>query len=135
VDGGLKVPHRKNQFPGFTKKDGDVEERYNPDRCREYIFGGHVGQYMSRLEEEEPEKYKAHFKRFLMAGITADSLEEMYAEVHQKIRASPDRVAVNKKIPEPEVRHKYKNKAKQTLAQRKDHVLNKILSLKKKSAQ
>eukprot|EP00492_Amphilonche_elongata_P005044 TRINITY_DN599_c0_g1_i2.p2 TRINITY_DN599_c0_g1~~TRINITY_DN599_c0_g1_i2.p2 ORF type:complete len:69 (+),score=34.17 TRINITY_DN599_c0_g1_i2:328-534(+) len=54
TDGGLVIPHRDNgkQFPGYVK-DGDGEESFDPDVCRKYIFGGHVGDYMSKLEEEK----------------------------------------------------------------------------------
>merc|ERR1712226_1531150 len=51
TDGGLKVPHRDNgkQFPGYFKEDGGAT--YNADICRKYIIGGHVGDYMTLLQE------------------------------------------------------------------------------------
>jgi hypothetical protein len=50
---------------------------------RKYIYGGHVAEYMEAMEEEEPEKYKTHFKTYLANDIEADAdaLEEMYAAV------------------------------------------------------
>ena len=32
-----------------------------PQILRKYIYGGHVGEYMEEMQEEDPEKYTAHF--------------------------------------------------------------------------
>lgn len=44
------------------------------DTLRHYILGGHVAAYMRYLNEEDEEKYKAHFSRFIKEGVTADSV-------------------------------------------------------------
>ena len=84
------------------------------DKLRHYILGGHVADYMRYLSEEDEEKYKSHFSRFIKEGLTADSvsgcdvegvgglfvvvdtacyflqkLETLYRDAHQKIRADP----------------------------------------------
>lgn len=33
------------------------------------------------MKEDEPEKYEAHFSRYIKAGIEADGLEELYKKV------------------------------------------------------
>ena len=53
--------------------DGESEQ-HNPDTLRRYLYGGHVADYMRQMMEEDEEKYKAHFSRFIKEGITADSV-------------------------------------------------------------
>ena len=50
---------------------------------KKYIFGGHVAEYMEGMEEEEPEKFRAHFKNYLDNEVEADAddIEEMYTKV------------------------------------------------------
>merc|ERR1719242_700274 len=121
TDGGLKVPHRDNgkQFPGYYKEDGGAT--YNADICRKYIMGGHVGDYMTLLQEEDAEKYQKHFSKYIAAGLSADDLEGLYEKVHAAIRADPSSNVKSTKIPEVA---KYKKKGKTPLSARKDHVLN-----------
>jgi len=130
TDGGLLIPHRENgkQFPGYVGKSQESDESFNPDMCRSYIFGGHVADYMRQMEESNPEKYKKHFSKYLADGLNADSLEEKYASVHAAIRKNPE--AVPKKEKDKTMVSKYKNSPKLSLAEKKDHVLNKILSLR-----
>merc|ERR1712072_718355 len=73
-DGGLEIPHSEKKFFGY---DPDSKE-YEAEEHKERIFGGHVRDYMESMEAEEPEKYAAHFKRFVDAGIGPDDLEELY---------------------------------------------------------
>jgi large subunit ribosomal protein L5e len=56
---------------------------------RERIFGGHVGEYMEYLDEEDNQKYQEHFRRFIENKIEADGLEELYEKVHEAIREDP----------------------------------------------
>merc|ERR1719361_1776479 len=100
TDGGLKVPHRDNgkQFPGYFKEDGGAT--YNADICRKYIMGGHVGDYMTLLQEEDAEKYQKHFSKYIAAGLSADDLEGLYEKVHAAIRADPSSNVKSTKIPE-----------------------------------
>ena len=44
------------------------------DKLRHYILGGHVADYMRYLNEEDEEKYKSHFSRFIKKGLTSDSV-------------------------------------------------------------
>merc|ERR1712087_496871 len=84
ADGGLDVPHSEKRFPGY---DRDAKE-YDADMHRERIFGGHVGEYMEYLEEEDNQKYQAHFSSYIEEDVAADGLEELYEGVHEKIRRS-----------------------------------------------
>eukprot|EP00892_Ulva_mutabilis_P006394 jgi/Ulvmu1/4126/UM019_0105.1 len=100
LDGGLDIPHNQKRFVGY---DPDAKE-YDADTMRKYIFGGHVAEYMMEMEEEEPEKFQAHFKNYIDNEVEADeeAIEELYAGVHEKIRENPvlpkkDRAAPAKK--------------------------------------
>jgi large subunit ribosomal protein L5e len=111
ADGGLDVPHSEKRFPGY---DRDAKE-YDADMHRERIMGGHVGEYMEYLEEEDNQKYQEHFKSYIAAGVEADGLEEMYEGVHEKIREDPS--SSPKKAYSPD--KSFKRRAKQTHDQRK----------------
>merc|ERR1712021_68772 len=82
ADGGLDVPHSEKRFPGY---DRDQKE-YDAEMHKERIFGGHVGEFMEYLEEEDNQKFQTQFKAYVEAEIESDSLEELYEEVHEKIR-------------------------------------------------
>merc|ERR1712187_286529 len=85
ADGGLDIPHSNKRFPGY---DRDAKE-YDADMHRERIFGGHVGEYMEYLDEEDNQKYQEHFASYIKADVDADGLEELYEAVHEKIREDP----------------------------------------------
>lgn len=110
-DGGLDIPHSEKRFPGY---DRDAKE-YDAEQHKERIFGGHVGEYMEYLEEEDNAKYQEHFASFLAADIEADGLEELYEGVHEKIREDP--TPAEKKDFTPD--KAYKRKVKLTLEERK----------------
>lgn len=114
ADGGLDVPHSEKRFPGY---DRDAKE-YDADMHRERIFGGHVGEYMEYLEEEDNTKYKEQFAGYLAEGIEADGLEELYEEVHEKMREDPS--PAEKKSFSPD--KSFKRKAKLSHAERKARV-------------
>jgi len=111
ADGGLDVPHSEKRFPGY---DRDAKE-YDADMHRERIFGGHVGEYMEYLEEEDNQKYQEHFAKYIEHDMEADGLEELYEEVHEKIREDPS--PAEKKDFSPD--KSFKRKAKLTLDERK----------------
>merc|ERR1712194_850168 len=117
VDGGLDIPHSNKRFPGY---DRDSKE-YDADMHRERIFGGHVGEYMEYLEEEDNTKYQEQFASYLADDVEADGLEELYEGVHEKIREDPSNGV--KKAFSPD--KSFKRKAKKTLAQRKADVQTK----------
>ena len=85
ADGGLDIPHNEKRFPGY---DRDSKE-YDADMHKERIFGGHVGEYMEYLEEEDNQKYQEQFASYIANDISADGLEEMYETVHEAIREDP----------------------------------------------
>jgi large subunit ribosomal protein L5e len=114
ADGGLDVPHSEKRFPGY---DRDAKE-YDADMHRERIFGGHVGEYMEYLEEEDNQKYQEHFSSFIAVDLSADGLEEMYEGVHEKIREDPS--AAEKKAFSPD--KSFKRTAKLTWDERKARV-------------
>jgi large subunit ribosomal protein L5e len=114
ADGGLDIPHSEKRFPGY---DRDAKE-YDAEMHKERIFGGHVGEYMEYLEEEDNQKYQEQFKTYLAAEIEADGLEELYEGVHEKIREDP--TAAEKKDFSPD--KSFKKKAKLTHAERKARV-------------
>merc|ERR1712087_871985 len=114
ADGGLDIPHSEKRFPGY---DRDAKE-YDADLHKERIFGGHVGEYMEYLEEEDNTKYQEHFKAYIEEGIEADGLEELYEGVHEKIREDP--TAAEKKPYTPD--KSFKRKAKLSLEERKERI-------------
>merc|ERR1712070_1044502 len=65
---------------------------YDADFHKERIFGGHVGEYMSSLKEEDEKEYEKVFSTYLKEGVEADDLEELYQNAHKKIRADPKKV-------------------------------------------
>merc|ERR1719162_644050 len=114
ADGGLDIPHSEKRFPGY---DRDQKE-YDAEMHKERIFGGHVGEYMEYLEEEDNQKFQTQFKAYVEGDIEADSLEELYEEVHEKIREDPSPAAKVAFSPDKA----FKRKAKLSLEERKARV-------------
>jgi len=121
-DGGLDVPHNEKRFPGYDRDAGE----YSAEVHRDHIFGEHVAEYMREMQEEDPEKYAAHFSNLIKQGVTADDLEDMYAGVHAAIRADP--AAAKKSDAKAAHDPKYKHPAKRSIKQRKDRVKQKKAS-------
>ena len=78
---------------------------------------------MDALEEDDEEKYKRQFAKYIDDDVTSDSLEDLYKEAHEKIRADPSFTPTEKK-PNYESK-KYKDK-KLTREQRKAAVQAKL---------
>jgi len=114
ADGGLDIPHSEKRFPGY---DRDAKE-YDADMHRERIFGGHVGEYMEYLDEEDNQKYQEQFASYIAEDIEADGLEEMYEGVHEKIREDPSPSEKKSFTPDKG----FKRKARLTLEERKARV-------------
>jgi len=114
ADGGLDIPHSEKRFPGY---DRDAKE-YDAEMHKERIFGGHVGEYMEYLDEEDNQKYQEHFRLYLENDLDADALEELYESVHEKIREDPS--PSEKKSFSPD--KSFKRKAKITYDERKARV-------------
>ncbi|TPX34228.1 hypothetical protein SmJEL517_g03086 [Synchytrium microbalum] len=123
ADGGIAIPHGENRFPGY---DADAK-KLEPSVLRKYIFGGHVGEYMEMLQEDDEEEYKKHFASYLEEEIGPDDLEEIYAEAHKKIRADPAATPKPKWQLTPEAKSKLKAYKAQrlTLEQRQERVAEK----------
>jgi len=84
-DGGILVPHSEKRFPGY-----DIETKeLDADVLRNYIYGGHVAEYMETLADDDEEAYQKQFSKFIALGMTSDKLEDMYTNAHEKIRADP----------------------------------------------
>jgi len=86
-DGGLDIPHTDRRFPGT--EDSPQGFVGNADTHKEYIFGGHVKEYMESLMDDDEEAYQKQFARFIKAEIGPDDLEEMYEKAHAGIRENP----------------------------------------------
>lgn len=114
-DGGMNIPHSPSRFVGYDNEQDEL----SAETLRKYIFGGHVADYMRHLQEEDEDKYKSHFSRFIANGITADRIEDMYKNAHAKIRENP--AAVKKPKREPKEKKRF-NRMKMSLKQRRDRV-------------
>lgn len=125
VDGGLNIPHSTKRFPGY---DAESKE-FNAEVHRKHIFGVHVADYMRQLAEEDDDAYKRQFSQYIKNGINADQVEELYKKAHDAIRADPVRKA---KPAKTEVKKKRWNRAKLSLAERKNNVAQKKASFLKK---
>ncbi|KAI3638723.1 hypothetical protein MIR68_003221 [Amoeboaphelidium protococcarum] len=123
-DGGLYIPHSEKRFPGYDPSSKELDSEV----LREYIYGGHIANYMRELEEDDEELYKRVFSQYLEQDLTADDIEDMYSEAHQKIRETP--FLEKKKRSDEELKKiieesKKKRKTRMNLKQRKDRVRQK----------
>lgn len=121
LDGGLDIPHSEKKFVGFEKGSG-----LDTEVVRKYIYGGHVAEYMEGMEEDEPELYEKHFSQYIEADVSADSLEDLYKEVHANIRANP---VLEKKERKKPAQPKKWQPAKLTYDERKAALKVKLASL------
>ena len=69
LDAGLDIPHSEEILP-------------SEDRIR----GVHIAEWAKRLSEEEPERYKRLFSKYLEAGLRPEDLPQHFEETLQKIR-------------------------------------------------
>lgn len=90
ADGGLHVPHNCKRFPGYeAPEEKGADANFDASALADRIFGRHVAEYMETMEEEDEEKYKAHFAKYIEHGIGPDDVEDMYKDAHTKIREDP----------------------------------------------
>ncbi|KAK4147974.1 60S ribosomal protein L5 [Dichotomopilus funicola] len=84
-DGGILVPHSENRFPGFDMES----EELDAETLKKYILGGHVAEYMETLADDDEERYKGQFVKYIEDDVEADALEDLYTEAHASIREDP----------------------------------------------
>ncbi len=71
IDAGLDVPHSEEAFP-------------SEDRIR----GEHVANYAKQLKENDPERYKRQFSRYLERGLAPEDLPKHFEEILEKVKAA-----------------------------------------------
>merc|ERR1711981_1301741 len=123
LDGGLDIPHSEKRYVGYDEESKELDE----DFLRKYIFGGHVGDYMDSLKEEDPEAFAKHFSLFIKEGVTSDKLEGIYKKVHAAIRANP--APKSKKAKKVPATPKKWQAVKKTYEQRKSDLSARIAAL------
>ncbi|KAK4670562.1 60S ribosomal protein L5 [Podospora pseudopauciseta] len=128
-DGGILVPHSENRFPGFDMES----EELDAETLKKYIFGGHVAEYMETLADDDEERYKGQFVKYIEDDLEADSLEDLYAEAHKSIREDPfkkyESDAPKKTKEEWKAESKKYRQSKLTHEQRKAGVQERIAAL------
>ena len=123
-DGGIFVPHNARRFPGY-----DVESKeLDAEVLRNYIYGGHIAEFMESLEEEDDERFKKHFSSYLSDDIGSEDIEEIYEKAYEAIREDPDFKPTEKTKDWAAESKKYKQ-PKLTYEQRKARVQEKINAL------
>jgi len=114
LDGGINIPHSVKRFAGYSSES----KKLVPEQLKKYIFGGHVADYMKKLQQEDAAAYQKQFSRFVKAGIKAGDLEGIYKNAHKVIRADP----VYKKAEKKAIEKKRHNAKKLTYDERKARV-------------
>merc|ERR1711977_614366 len=105
-DGGIFIPHNARRFPGY-----DVESKeLDAEVLRNYIYGGHIAEFMESLEEEDDERFKKHFSSYLNDDIGSEDIDFKPTE------KSKDWAAKSKKFRQPKL----------TYEQRKERVQKKV---------
>jgi sphinganine C4-monooxygenase len=128
-DGGIFIPHSDRRFPGY-----DIEEEtLDAETLKNYIVGGHVSEYMENLADEDEERYKSQFVKYIENEIDAGDLEEIYTDAHKAIREDPFKADENAGPKKSKAEWKAESKKykvqKLTHAQRKARVEQKIKEL------
>jgi len=123
-DGGIDVPHSERRFVGYD----DEGKKLDTEALKKHLLGGHVGDYMKSLKEQDPEAYQRRFSRYIKAGIKPEDIEKSWQKVHAAIRKDP----TSKKSTAPKKPVKSFNKKRMSLAQRKDRVRQRLANISKK---
>jgi len=124
LDGGLLIPHSVRRFP-CGEKDG-----HDAELLRKYVYGGHVGEYMEQMEEDDEELYKTHFARYIESDVTNENMEETWQAVYDKIREDPEHKKSDRKKPAKCL----KRRAKLCSSQRQNRINLKMASFAKREA-
>ncbi|CAN0914146.1 60S ribosomal protein L5 [Linum grandiflorum] len=122
LDGGLDIPHSDKRFAGFSKDSKSLDAEVH----RKYLYGGHVASYMRSLQEDEPEKYQAHFSEYLKRGLGPDEIEALYKKVHAAIRADPSPKKSDKPVSDVHKRH---NPKRLTYEERRSKLIERLNAL------
>jgi len=84
-DGGIFIPHSESRFPGFDPESKELDA----ETLQSYIYGAHVSEFMESLEEEDEERFRKQFAKFLEDDVSSEDIEDMFREAHEKIREDP----------------------------------------------
>ena len=82
VDGGLDIPHNDKRYAGYDLQDKSLDT----ETLERYIKGGVVAEYAEEMQEEEPEKYEAHFAKYHAEDFDPTELEDAMDGVFEAIR-------------------------------------------------
>jgi large subunit ribosomal protein L5e len=84
-DGGILVPHSEKRFPGYDMETKELDA----DVLRSYIYGGHVAEYMETLADDDEERFRSQFQKYIDDDVEAEGLEDLYTDAHKAIREDP----------------------------------------------
>jgi len=125
-DGGLNIPHNEKRYVGYDKDSKELDT----EMFQKYLTGGHVAEYMQEMRDEEPEKYEAHFAKYLAEDQDPDELEELYPTVHEAIREDPSFEKKERETPSEKKRWKMQ---KLTYEEKKANLKERLLALRSAS--
>jgi len=94
ADGGLDIPHSPSRLIGYDPK----KEALDSKKLRKHLLGGHVADYMKKLQKDNPEKFKKQFSQYISNKVEPAGIEAMYTKAHAAIRANPAAVKKEKKF-------------------------------------
>ena len=123
TDGGLDIPHNEKRFPGYNRDN----KKFEPDELRARIMGEHVQDYQNKIREDDEEQFQKMWSKYVAAKQDPDELPEMYAKVHEAIRADPAPAAKSTKVPKDAKAHA--KKGKDSLEVRKTRLATKKAAL------
>lgn len=124
-DGGIYIPHSEKRFPGYDSENKTLDAEV----LKKYIFGGHVAEYMESLEEEDDERFKKQFARYLEDGIGSEDIQELYTSAFAAIREDPTFKPSDKSKDWKAESLKYKQ-VRLTYEQRQERIQEKIAAFK-----
>ena len=115
-DGGLYIPHNEKRFPGHRiekveeqvdkrgkKKEADgpkVKAVFTTEEHLEHIMGVHVQEYYDLIKKEKPDAFKKQFSKW-EKQLKGKQFEQVYKDLHAKIRKDPTRPAKPAKKQQP----------------------------------
>jgi len=128
-DGGILIPHSEKRFPGYDMETKELDA----DTLRNYIYGGHVAEYMEGLADDDEERFQSQFAKYIEDDVEAEGLEDLYTEAHKAIREDPfkkvESDAPKKTKEEWKAESKKYRTPKSTKEQKQENVRQKIQEL------